>query len=99
MTERMPAIRQIEEEVAATRQSAIDGVKSLQVCCPHDKVVAGGDRRICASCGLEECNRYSWPGYTSDGGFYEFVRPAGEPTVLNTEFVKSGDVIRYRVSV
>jgi hypothetical protein len=99
MTERMPAIRQIEDEIATALRSAIIGVRGFQADCPHDKVVASEDRRICARCGVEEHNRYSWPGFTSDGGFYEFVRPAGLPTILNTEFVKRGDVTLYRVSI
>lgn len=40
---------------------------------------------------------YSWPGETADGGFYEFMRPAGQRTTLNSEFVKVGDVCSYRV--
>ena len=99
MSDRMPAIKQIEDETATARRSAIVGVRAFQADCPHDKVVESGDRRICAACGLEERNRYNWPGYTSDGGFYEFIRPAGLPTILNTEFVKRGDVVRHRISV
>lgn len=100
MTERMPAIKQIEDDIATARASAIVGVKAFQADCPHDKVVSSGERRICVCCGLEEYNRYYfWPGETKAGGFYEFLRPAGERTILNTEFVKQGDVTQYRVRV
>lgn len=99
MTGRMPAIKQIEDEIATARKSAIVGVRAFQADCPHEKVAESGDRRICICCGIEEHNRYSWPGFTSDGGLYEFMRPAGERTVLNTEFVKRCDVIQYRVMV
>ena len=100
----MPAIKEIEEDIAVKRKSAVLSVKAFQTDCPHDKIVASSlgtnARRICCVCGLEELNRYySWPGETDDGGLYEFMRPAGLRTVLNSEFVKVGDVCSYRVRV
>lgn len=104
MSNRMPAIKEIEDRIAVERKSAIVSVRAFQKNCPHDKIVASSmgfnARRICAACGLEELNRYySWPGETADGGFYEFIRPAGLRTVLNSEFVKVGDVCAHRVEV
>lgn len=100
----MPAIKELEDNLDAERKSAILSVRGYQKDCPHDKIVASslgsGARRICCACGLEELNRYfSWPGETADGGLYEFMRPAGQRTVLNSEFVKVGDVCSYRVRV
>ena len=99
---RMPAIKEIEDRISTERKSAILSVRSFQKDCPHDKVVTdtlgAGARRICCTCGVEELNRYySWPGETADGGFYEFMQPAGRRTTLNSEFVKVGDVCSYRV--
>lgn len=100
MTERMPAIKQIEDEIAVARKVAVNGVRAFQADCPHGKVVANGNRRICVCCGWEEATTYGhWPSFTCNGGLYEFVRPAGERTILNSEYVKSGDVVKYRVSV
>lgn len=99
MTQRMPAIKQIEDEIATARKSAIVGIRAFQADCPHEKIVEGNERRICACCGIEEANRYLWPGYTVDGGFYEFMRPGGARTILNSEFVKKDDVTKYRVSI
>lgn len=102
MGERWPIIVEIEKSLADARSSAVVAIKSTQESCPHDQIVADsrygfGGRRICARCGLEEANNYSWPGHTVDGGFYEFMRPAGLPTILNSEFVKIDDVTKYRV--
>jgi hypothetical protein len=101
---RMPAIKEIEEDIDTKRKSAILSVRAFQQDCPHDKIVTNtlgsGARRICCSCGLEELNRYySWPGETADGGLYEFIQPAGRRTILNSEFVKVGDVCSYRIRV
>jgi hypothetical protein len=81
----------------------VDAIRAVHDKCPHDKIVESGGnqpRRICCVCGLEEVIRYfSWPSQTIDGGFYGFVRPAGLRTVLNSEFVKRGDVVEYRVRI
>ena len=100
----MPSIKEIEDNIRDARKSAILSVRAFQKDCPHDKIVAStlgaNARRICCVCGLEELNRYfSWPGETADGGLYEFMQPAGRRTVLNSEFVKVGDVCAYRVNV
>lgn len=99
---RMPAIKEIEARISADRKSAVLSVRAFQKDCPHDKIVTDtlgtGARRICCACGVEELNRYySWPGETADGGFYEFMQPAGRRTMLNSEFVKVGDVCALRV--
>lgn len=102
MSERWPMIAEIEKSLADAHSSAIVGIKSTQESCPHDRIVANhrngfGGRRICVQCGLEEANNYSWPGHTVDGGLYEFMRPAGLRTILNSEYVKIDDVTKYRV--
>lgn len=97
---RCEEIAHIEVERERQREASIAAVRAVQEHCPHDRVVEGGDRRICAACGLEEQARLGmWPGHTVDGGFYEFVRPAGMRTVLNGEFIKRGDVVAYRVRI
>lgn len=103
MSDRWPIIAEVEKQVADQREQAIRVIRATQDDCTHEKIVADSDfggRRICAQCGLEEVNRYySWPGYTSEGGLYEFVREPNQPTILNTEFFKRDDVIKYRVRI
>lgn len=95
-------IATLEKGLADHRAQMIEAIRIIQDACPHDKIVANtlgtGARRICCQCGLEEMNRYySWPGETADAGMYEFARPAGMRTVLNSEFIKVGDVCAQRV--
>jgi hypothetical protein len=108
MTElRLPQIAKLEADQKIAREAAIGAVREMQAACPHHKIIetkAGSDsfgwkdgRRICACCGIEEAVSWNWPGRTQDGGFYEFMRPAGQPTILNGDFVKYDDVCRYRV--
>lgn len=101
MTHRHPSIKEVEDAVEQTRKDAVKRIRALQSICPHTKVVHGDDRRICVCCGVEERSQYSWgwPGRTIDGGYYEFIRPAGENTILNSEFVKRDSVVPYRVQV
>lgn len=103
MSDRWPMIAELEKKVAAQREQAIRAIKSIQADCPHDKVVAaqdwGGGRRICARCGLEERSTLSWPWRTSDGGLYEFLRDPDQETILNNEFYKRDDVVKYRVKI
>lgn len=89
----------IEAQIKAARQDAIEKVKAIQDTCSHAQVIDGGERRICAACGLEEAYDYPWPGRTRDGGFYVFMRPPGMLPVLKTEFVKQGSVVAYRISI
>lgn len=103
MQYRHPAVAKIEADTKAARQAAADDVRKFQATCPHEAVIADGGfhngRRICAACGLEECADYGWPSTTIDGGLYEFVRSAGLRTILNTEFVKPGNVPSYRLRI
>lgn len=97
-------IAQIESAAVDARKARISAVREIQAACLHEKVVESqqvcGARRICCTCGIEEMVRYSWwAGMTVDGGYYEFSRPAGLRTVLNSEFVKPGDVVCLRVIV
>jgi hypothetical protein len=95
---RLPQITNIESEVAQFRADAHKRVKTIQVSCIHDKIIDGGDRRICAACGLEEAYRYSWGSSTTvDPGGYEFARPAGQRSILQNEFAKKDSVVPYRV--
>jgi hypothetical protein len=99
---RLPGIVVIETARKAEREKAIADVAAMQAACEHTHVVAEsnwGGRRICACCGIEEAARYSWPTTTIDGGYYEFIRPAGLPTILNTDFFKIGRVLDYRVHI
>jgi hypothetical protein len=106
---RAEAVAKIEAEISRQREAAIEDIRAIQESCPHDRIIestAGSDslgwkcgRRICAACGLEEAANWSWPSRTVDGGLYRFMRPAGRATILNTEFVKYGDVCKFRVNV
>lgn len=101
---RSERVAAIEAARAAWRENAAAEVRAIQADCPHDKVIESrgpgmGARRICARCGLEEVTWYGFPAQTIDGGMYEFQRAPGQRTVLNTEFVKDGDVCAYRVRI
>lgn len=88
-----------EVNIKAQKEKATYEIKMLQELCTHDKIVHGGDRRICCVCGIEEYNHYNWPGTTADGGLYPFLRRAGQKTILNYDFIKNDDVCKYRVSL
>lgn len=100
----------IEERLEKAQSDALEEIRAIQDTCPHEHVIEEPGksdsfgwrhaRRICVDCGVEEVNRYhSWPGETTDGGFYECLRPAGRKTILNTEFVKRGGVVEHRVRI
>lgn len=100
MNHRLSGVAQVEAALDTARRDAIKNIRAMQETCAHRAIIASntwGGRRICAECGLEEVSAYSWPSTTIDGGYYEFVRPAGRKTVLNSEFVKIGDVVSHRV--
>lgn len=103
MTYRLPGIAKVEADIKAAREQAREQVRAMQAACPHHQIVAnaqwGGGRRICAACGIEEASAYNWPGITTDGGYYEFLRPPKQKTILNSEFVKIGDVLKHRLTI
>ena len=104
---RSSAIAKIECDLKQQREKAIRDIKLFQVKCPHDLIVESPyrlghgfpTRRICIKCGLEEVVSYSFPSTTIDGGFYEFQRKPGFRTILNSEFIKKDEVLKYRINL
>lgn len=94
-------IEALEREYSEARVAYRADVRAIQTLCRHDKVVTDGDRwggrRICAQCGLEENVTHGFSWETSDGGLYPFMRPAGLKPILDVEFAKRDDVVKYRV--
>lgn len=94
-------IEALEREYSETLVAYRADVRAIQTLCRHDKVVTDGDRwggrRICAQCGLEEKVTHGFSWETSDGGLYPFMRPAGLKPILDVEFAKKDDVVKYRV--
>lgn len=101
MTLRNTRITEIEENLRVVHAQSVREIKIIQEECPHEKIIAGGERRICAVCGYEECYRYSWgASTTTDGGFYEFIAPPNVKSKLySCEFVKQDDVTKYRIKL
>ncbi len=109
MKERLNTIAAIEKAREISQRKAIARIKHFQARCKHEKIIesprrasdygsAFPARRICVCCGVEEViSAYSWPAHTVDGGLYEFQRTPGQRTILNSEFVKKGDVCEYRI--